>query len=61
MKIDREIIITHTEQTHSEPSQTSKMKPFKKMVIYFRRKTHLRGWLYGVEFQPALKFQLVEP
>ena len=60
-KIYREIIITHTTQAHSEPSLTSKMEPFANITNYFRKKLHLRGGLYGGEFQPGLKFQLVKP
>ena len=60
-KIYIEIIITHTTQAHSKPSQTSKMKPFANINNYFRKKLHLRGGLYGREFQPGLKFQLVKP
>ena len=64
-KIYREINVTQTALAHSEPSQTSgqtsKMEPFAKMVNYFCKKLHLRVWLYGGEFQPGLKFQLVKP
>ena len=57
-----EIIITHTTQAHShtEPHQTSKMEPFANIANYFCKKFHLRGGLYGGEFQPRLKFQLVK-
>ena len=51
----------HTAQVHSGSSQTSKMEPFAKMVTYFCKKLQFRGGLYGGEFQPGLKFQLVKP
>ena len=60
-KIYREIIITLTAQAHSEPSQTSKMEPFANITNYFYKKLHLRGGLYGGEFQPGSKFQLAKP
>ena len=37
------------------------MESFTKMVDYFRKKRHLRGGLYGGEYQSGLKFQLVKP
>ena len=58
-KIYREIDITHTAQTHSEPSQTSKMESFANITNFFSQKA-IRGGLYGGEFQPGLKFQLVK-
>ena len=61
MEKTREIIITHTTQANSEPSQTSKMEPFANINNYFRKKLHLTGGFYGGEFQPGLKFQLVKP
>ena len=60
-KIYREIIITHTPWAHSEHSQTFEMEPFANMAKYFRQKLHLRGRLYGGQFQPGLKFQVVKP
>ena len=59
-KIYWEIIITHTMQAHSEPSQTSKMEAFVNITNYFHKKLHLRERLYGGEFQPGLKFQPVK-
>ena len=50
----------HVAEAHAEPSQTSNMEPFVKMVNCFRKKLHLRGCLYG-DYQPGLKFQLVKP
>ena len=60
MKIYKEMITTHTAQTHSELSQTSKMEPFANMDNYFCKNLHLRGELYGGQFQPELKFQVVK-
>ena len=48
-KTYREIILTHIAQAHEE----AKMRPFQKL--------HLRVGLYGEEFQPRLKFQLIKP
>ena len=52
MKIYREIIVTHTAQTDSEPSQTSKMEPFANMPNYFCKNILLRGGLMVDNFSP---------
>ena len=48
-KLYKEIIITHTAEAHSEPSQT-----------IFEKKLRLRDYLYG-DFKPGMKFQLNKP
>ena len=60
-EIYRQIIITHTAQTHSEPNQTSGMEPFANMAEYFCSKVDLRSRLYGGQFQLGLKYEVVEP
>ena len=56
MKIYIEMFTTHTAQTHSELSQTSKMEPFANMDNYFYKNLYLRGGLNSGQFQPRLKF-----
>ena len=60
MKLFIEIIITHTTEAHSEPSQTYKMEPFAKMINHFRKTLCRRGCLYR-DFKPGMKFQLIKP
>ena len=49
-----------TTEAPSEPSQTSKMEPFAKMINNFCKKLQLRGCLYQ-DFKPGMKFQLLKP
>ena len=49
----------HTTEVHSEHSQTSKLEPFAKMIIYFWKKLHHSGCLYR-DFEPGMKFQLIK-
>ena len=58
-KVYKEIIITHTTETHSEPNQTSKLETFAKMINHFWKKLRLRGCLFW-DFKPDIKFQLVK-
>ena len=54
----RELIVMHTGESHSEPSQTSKMEPFTKMVNYFA-KIFILGADYMQIFSPGGSFNLL--